>query len=59
MRPVPKKFEFGSIHLQTAGVVNDMYAIAAATSDTGNLLPMTEEDLDVYIMGVIMTDVLV
>ena len=26
MRPVPKKFEFGSIHLQAAGIVNDMYA---------------------------------
>ena len=32
-----------------------MYTIAAATSDTGYLLPMTEEDCHVYIMGVIMT----
>ena len=55
MRSVPRKFEFGSIHLQTAGIVNDMYALAAASSDTGDLLPMTKEDRDVYIMGVIMT----
>ena len=55
MRPMPKKFEYGSIHLQTAGIVSDMYAIAAANSDTGELLPMTEQDRDDYIMGIIMT----
>ena len=55
MRPVPKKFEVGSINLQTAGIMNDMYAIAADNLDTGDLFPMTEEDLDLYIMGVIMT----
>ena len=55
MRSIAKKFEFGSIHLQTAGIVNDMYAVAAASSNTGDILPMTEEDHDVYIMGVIMT----
>ena len=55
MRPLPRKFEYGSIHLQTVGIVNDMYAIAAAKADNGNILPMTEEDRDVYIMGVIMT----
>ena len=32
-----------------------MYAIAAATSDTGDLLPMTKEDCNVYIMRVVMT----
>ena len=50
-----KKFEYGSIHLQAAGIVNDMYAVAAAASDTGDLLPMTKENRNVYIMGVIMT----
>ena len=55
MRPIPKKFEFGSIHLQTVGTVNDMYAVAAEHSETGNILPMTKEDHDVYIMGVILT----
>ena len=51
MRPVPKKFEFGSIHLQTAGIVNVMYVIAAATSNTGNLLPMTKEDSKAIMAG--------
>ena len=55
MRPLPKNFEYGSIHLQTAGIVNDMYAITAAKADNGNILPMTKEDRDVYSMGVIMT----
>ena len=32
-----------------------MYAIAAANADNGDILPMTKEDHDVYIMGVIMT----
>ena len=54
MRPLPKKFEYGSIHLQTAGIVNDMYAIAAAKEGNGDILPMTKENRDVYIMGVIM-----
>ena len=55
MRSVPKKFEFGSIHLQTAGIVNDMYAVAAANSKTCNVLLMTKEDRGVYIVGVILT----
>ena len=54
MRPIPKKFEYGRIHLQTAGIVNDVNALAAASSDTGDLLHMTEQDRNVYIMGVIM-----
>ena len=55
MRSVPKKFEFGSIYLQTAGIVNDMYAVAAADSETDNVLPMTKEDRNSYIIGVILT----
>ena len=54
-RPLPKKFEFGSIHLRTARIVNDMYVIAAANADNGDILPITIEDCDVYIMGVIVT----
>ena len=55
MSPAPKKFELGSIYLQTAGIVNDMYAITAANSETGDVLPMTKEDRDTYIIGVILT----
>ena len=32
-----------------------MYAIAAANSETGEILPMTEQDRDDYITGIIMT----
>ena len=52
---MPTKSEHGSIHLQTVGIVSNMYALADATSDTGDILPMTEQDHDDYIMGVIMT----
>ena len=55
MRPMPKKFEYGSIHLQTSGIVIDMDALTAASSDTCNLLPMTEQDCNDHIMGVVMT----
>ena len=55
MRSVPKKFECGDIHLQTAGIMNDMYAVAAANSETCGVLPMTKEGRVVYIMGVILT----
>ena len=47
MKSLPNKFEFGSIHLQTAGIVNDMCAVAAANSETGNVLSMTKENRDV------------
>ena len=55
MRSVPRKFEFGSIHLQTAGIVNNMYDGAAVNFETSDVLPMTEEDHDLYITGVILT----
>ena len=32
-----------------------MYALASARSDTGEFLPMTEQDWDDYIMGIILT----
>ena len=48
MRPLPKNFEYGSIHLQTAGIINNMYAIAAAKADNGNIIPLTKEDCCVY-----------
>ena len=32
-----------------------MYAVAAPSSETGDVLSMTKEDRDTYIMGVIMT----
>ena len=41
--------------MQTVGIVNGMYAIAAAASDNGDILHMTKEDCSVYIMGVITT----
>ena len=54
MRSIPK-CEYDNIHLQTVGIINDMYA-TAANSERGNPFPMmTNEDRDVYIMGVILT----
>ena len=55
MRSVPKKYKFGSIHFQTVGIVNDMYDVTAANSETGDVLSVTKEDRGVYIMGVILT----
>ena len=53
MRSAPEKFEYGTIHLHSAGIGNDIYAVTAANSETGEVLPMTEEDRGIYIMGVI------
>ena len=32
-----------------------MYAVTAANSETGDVLPMIKEDHDIYSMGVILT----
>ena len=52
MRSVPKKFEIGSINLQTAGIMNDMYAVTSANSETGNVLHITKEEHDTCIIGI-------
>ena len=44
-----------SIQRHTAGSVNNMYAIIETESETDNILHMSEEDSETFIMGTILT----
>ena len=37
------------------GIMHDMHAVTAPNSETCDVLPMTEEDCDISIMGIILT----